>query len=284
MRRQDEFFCPSKLPYFLCKSPLRFFVTLALSASSVSAGCKREAPSEATVKVAAAADLAFAFKDVATAFEKKTGKKVTFTFGSTGNLAKQIDEGAKYDLFAAANVSYVDEVVRAGACDGATRAPYALGRIVVWWKDDAARAGSEPKSLADLADARFVRIAIANPEHAPYGQAAQQALASAGVWDAVKPKLVYGENVQQTLKYAQTGNVEAAIVALSLATVTEGGHYFAIEDAMHKPIEQVLVVCSRGGSTQGGKDFAAFALSSEGRPIMRRFGFLLPGESVTKAP
>jgi molybdate transport system substrate-binding protein len=281
--RPDEFFCPSKLPYFLCKSHLRFSATLALWASLGGMGCKREAPADATVKVAAAADLAFAFKDVATVFEKKTGKKVTFTFGSTGNLAKQIDEGAKYDLFAAANVSYVDEVVKAGACDGATRAPYALGRIVVWWKDGAAFGGA-PRSLADLADARFVRIAIANPEHAPYGLAAQQALTSAGVWDAVKPRLVYGENVQQTLKYAQTGNVEAAIVALSLATVTEGGRYFAIEDALHKPIEQALVVCSRGGNARGGKDFAAFVSSPEGRPIMKRFGFLLPGETVTKAP
>ena len=263
------------------KTPSRLLAFLLIPLSMLAA-CKREAPADATVKVAAAADLAFAFKDVATAFEKKTGKKVTFTFGSTGNLAKQIDEGAKYDLFAAANVSYVDEVVKAGACDPSTKAPYARGRVVVWWRSEGAVAA--PKSVADLADARFVKIAIANPEHAPYGQAAEQALVTAGVWDAVKPKLVYGENVQQTLKYAQTGNVEAAIVALSLAMVTEGGQYLAIDDAMHKPIEQALVVCTRGGNAQGGRDFAAFTQSAEGRPIMRRFGFLLPGESMTRAP
>jgi len=268
----------SNLPYSLTPCSILLALTLA-------SACKKSEPTAqepAQVRVAAAADLSLAFRDVAMAYEKKTGVKVVFTFGSTGNLAKQIDEGAKYDLFAAANVSFADQVIASGACDGATKAPYESGRIVLWTKDDAKI--DPPKSVADLADKRFVKIAIANPEHAPYGMAAQQAMTAAGVWETVKPKLVYGENVQQTLQFAQTGNVEVAIVALSLAIVVEGGKYTLVEEAQHKPIDQALVVCSRGGNAAGGKDFASFVSSADGRAIMRKFGFVLPGESVVKAP
>lgn len=245
---------------------LVFLVALVL------AGCGKSESANGAIKVGAAADLAFAFKEVGAAFEAKTGKKITFTFGSTGQLAKQISEGAPYDVFAAANVSFVDEVVAAGACDPATKAMYARGRIVVWSQ------GPAVAKLDELAAARFVKIAIANPEHAPYGKAAQQALESVGMWATVKPKLVYGENVQQTLQFAQTGNVEAAIAALSLAVVTRGGNHYVIDEALHQPIDQALVVCKRGGDAAGGRDFAAFVSSDEGRAIMRRYGFLLPGE------
>ena len=243
------------------------------------AGCgKKDASSTDPIKVAAAADLAFAFKEVGAAFTTKTGKQVTFTFGSTGQLAKQISEGAPYDVFAAANVSFADEAVQSGACDGSTKTMYARGRIVVWTKKSAGIAAVA--KLEDLTDARFVKIAIANPEHAPYGKAAQQALESAGLWDQVKPKIVFGENVQQTLQFAQTGNTEASIAALSLATVTEDGSYMLIDDKLHKPIDQALVVCKHGVNIGVAKDFAAFVNSDEGRAIMKRFGFLLPGESA----
>jgi molybdate transport system substrate-binding protein len=236
----------------------------------------------APIKVAAAADLAFAFKDVGAAFERKTGSKVSFTFGSTGQLAKQISEGAPYDVFAAANVSYVDDVVKAGACDPDTKARYARGRIVIWTKKSSGVAAAA--ALTDLTDARFVKIAIANPDHAPYGRAAKQALEAAGVWEAVKPKIVYGENVQQTLQFAQTGNTEAAISALSLATVAEDGAYQLIDESLHKPIDQALVVCHRGTSAEVARDFTAFVNSRDGRAIMTRYGFLLPGETVAQSP
>ena len=246
---------------------------LALLALFIVACGKADKPSaDAPIKVGAASDLAFAFKEVGAEFEKKTGKKVTFTFGSTGQLAKQISEGAPYDVFAAANVSFVDEVVKADACDPATKTMYARGRIVVWTKK-----GAEVKDLKELTDPRFVKIALANPEHAPYGKAAKQALETIGLWETVKPKIVYGENIQQTLQFAQTGNVEAAIAALSLAKVSDGAYYL-IDEALHKPIDQALVVCKRGTNMQVGRDFAAFVNSDEGRGIMRRYGFLLPGE------
>src|SRR4051794_27893479 len=168
--------------------------------------------SPSPLKVAAAADLALAFKDVGNAYEKKSGEKVIFSFGSTGLLEKQIVEGAPFDLFAAANISFADDAIKAGVCSADTKELYARGRIVIWWRKDSTV--TPPKDLADLADKRFVKVAIANPAHAPYGLAAKQALGRIGAWQAVQPKLVFGENVQQTLQFAQSGNAEIAIVAL----------------------------------------------------------------------
>lgn len=262
------------------KQLLRFVLLCGVLASS---SCKKEAASGTSsepIKVAAASDLAFAFKAVGAAFTTKTGAEVKFTFGSTGQLAKQISEGAPYDVFAAANVSFVDEVVKAQACDGATKAMYARGRIVVWSKKSGDVAA--PAALMDLEDARFVKIAIANPEHAPYGKAAKQALEASGLWDKVQPKIVYGENISQTLQFAQTGNAEAAIAALSLAIVAEDGAYFLVDESLHKPIDQALVVCKRGASVTVARQFAEFVGSPEGRTIMKRFGFLLPGEAVVQ--
>ena len=131
--------------------------------------------------MAAASDLTRAFEDLGKAFENKTHITPVFTFGSSGLLAKQIEQGAPFYLFAAANKEYADEVVASGRCDAGTLRPYARGRIVVWCPSGV----QAPTKLADLADPRFKRIAIANPEHAPYGRAAKQALEKEGIWDKV---------------------------------------------------------------------------------------------------
>lgn len=246
-----------------------------LAALLTVAACTAEAPDDRAIKVAAAADLARAFEEIGAAFEARSGKKVTLTFGSSGLLAKQIAEGAPFDLFAAANASFADDAVKSGRCQAETKALYARGRIVIW-----ARKGSgEVGSVAELAEARFAKVAIANPEHAPYGRAAREALEKAGVWDRVQPKLVFGENVAQTLQYAQSGNADAAIVALSLATVTEGERTL-IPETQHAPLDQALVVCGAGARAAIAKDFAAFVGSPEGRAIMNRYGFVLPGEAI----
>ena len=230
------------------------------------------------LRVAAAADLAVAFGEVGAAFERSSGKKVEFTFGSTGLLAKQIKEGAPYDVFAAANISYVDDVVKADACDASTKRLYARGRIVVWASDKA----QLPTTLEGLRDPKFAKVAIANPEHAPYGLAAQQAMTKAGMWTDVKPRAVYGENVQQTMMFAQSGNAEVAIVALSLA-INAGGGYLPIDAELHAPLEQAMVVC-KGGAERGkpneARSFVEFVASEPGHAIMRKYGFLLPGEAL----
>lgn len=229
------------------------------------------------LRVAAAADLAVAFAEVGKAFEQSSGKKVEFSFGSTGLLAKQISEGAPFDVFAAANVSYVDDVVRANACNGDTKQLYAKGRIVVWSKDKTLL----PAKLEELREAKYAKVSIANPDHAPYGVAAQQAMTRSGVWQTVQPRTVYGENVQQALMFAQSGNAEVAVVALSLA-VTSGGSYLAIDPELHAPLDQAMVVCkggSSGGKPNEARSFVEFVSSEPGRAIMRKYGFLLPGEA-----
>jgi molybdate transport system substrate-binding protein len=233
------------------------------------------------LRVAAAADLTLAFKDLGAAFEKQSGKHVDFSFGSTGLLAKQISEGAPFDVFAAANISFVDDVVRDGSCVGETKSLYAKGRIVLWSKDP----WGLPKDISELTDAKYAKVAIANPEHAPYGKAAQQAMVKAGVWANVQPRAVYGENVQQTLMFARSGNADVAIVALSLA-ITSPGNYVPIDPSLHAPLDQALVACkggSRGAKTNEARAFIDFVGSEHGRTIMRKFGFLLPGESVPAA-
>jgi molybdate transport system substrate-binding protein len=247
--------------------------------------CKASPPAAgAPLHVAAAADLSEAFPAIGAAFERSTGRKVTFTFGATGLLAKQVEQGAPFDVFAAANLSFVDDVVAAGACEADTKAIYAEGKIVLWSKADA---GLTVASLADLARPEIVHVAIANPDHAPYGKAAKQALVKSGVWDAIAKKIVYGENVQQTLQFAQSGNAEVAIIALSLATVS-GGHATPIDPSLHEPLNQALVVChgapeSKGSLEPDARKFAAFVVSEEGRGIMRKYGFTLHGESAGPA-
>ncbi len=231
------------------------------------------------VRVAAAADLAFAFKEMGELFEKQTGTKVTVIYGSTGLLTKQIQEGAPFDMLAAANVSFADQAVASGACYADTKALYARGRITTWAspKSDI----PPPKDFADIASPRFKKIAIANPEHAPYGKAAKEALLSAGLWEKLQKRIVYGENIKQTLQFAETGNADVAVVALSLAIVTPGPEIL-IEESLHKPIDQALVVCKNGIGENGARKFAVFVNSEQGRQVMQKFGFLLPGEKLAE--
>jgi molybdate transport system substrate-binding protein len=226
------------------------------------------------VQVAAAADLSLAFHEVGDAYTRATGQPVRFTFGSTGQLARQLAEGAPFDLFAAANLSFVQEVVRGGACDGASQRGYARGRIGTWTNE------GPGATLTDLASERFTRIAIANPDHAPYGHAAREALRTLKLWDAVRPKLVFAENVQQALQYARTGNADAAIVALSIARTDVPTATFTLIDAgLHAPLDQAMVTCRRGSNAAGARAFAEFVGSPAGRAIMVRYGFVLPGET-----
>lgn len=266
-------------------TPTRVYAggALAALAFSMLLACKRSpAPVEgAPVRVAAAADLALAFEELGRVFEQKTGQRVVFSFGSTGLLAKQIREGAPFDVFAAANVSFVNEVVASNACDGSLKAPYARGRIVLWSRKEGV---IPPASLADLADPRFRRIAIANPEHAPYGQAARQALQNAGLWSQLQSRIVFGENVRQTLQFAESGNADVALVALALVILDSQNPWVLVEETAHLPIDQALTVCSRGANRAGGQAFARFVNGEIGRAVMRRHGFLLPGEPSPLAP
>jgi molybdate transport system substrate-binding protein len=242
--------------------------------------CSDDKPSTGgrrVVKVAAASDLTAAFAEIAKVFEAKTGIQVVNDFGSSGLKARQIKEGAPVDLFAAANVKFVDDVVAAGKCDGATKAMYGRGKIVMWVRDGK----PVPGSLADLADPKYQKVAIANPDHAPYGKAAMEAMQKVGTWTALDSggRLILGEDIAKTFRYAQTGDADVAIVALSLSIVAKGGTAVPIPDDLHDPIDQALVVCGKAGNTAEAKELATFLGAPDGRTIMKKFGFVLPGET-----
>lgn len=224
--------------------------------------------------VAAAADLQFAFTEIGERFTAETGQEVTFTFGSTGNLTTQIENGAPFDILAAANVSFVDRLTEQGLTIPETQQLYAQGRIVLVANR---QSGVQASSLEDLLDPAIIRIAIANPEHAPYGQAAREALQSAGVWEAIQEKLVLGENVSQTLQFVQTGDAPVGIVALSIAGVPEVIGTLLPAD-LHEPINQALAVIKGTPHEAAARTFIELVNSPEGREIMKRYGFLLPGE------
>ncbi|MCS6925764.1 MAG: molybdate ABC transporter substrate-binding protein [Candidatus Binatia bacterium] len=238
-------------------------------------GHAQETPRQpVSLTVSAAADLTFAFQELGTLFERETGTRVVFNFGSSGQLAQQIEQGAPVDLFAAANVAFVDELERQGLILPDTKARYARGRITLWTRTESPL---RFQRLEDVARPEVKRVAIANPQHAPYGIAAREALQAAGIWETVQPKLVLGENVRQTLMYAETGNVDVAIVALSLSVQT-GGHWVLIPETSHQPIDQALAVIKGTPHEQEARQFAAFINGPTGRAVMRKYGFVLPGE------
>lgn len=253
----------------LVQAPLLAAALLA----ATSLGCT-QAPSAdvPTLKVAAAADLALVFPELAKLFEAETGAKVVFSFGSSGLLAHQIAEGGPFDVFASANVSFVDEVVAKGRCLAESRTLYGVGRVGLWSK-------TKRYDLDDLLTADVVKIGIPNPEHAPYGMAAKQALETSQRWEAVSKKLVYGENARQAMQLAESGNVEVAFVPLSLATGTPGGHFTLVDSALHRPLEQGIAAC--GPRAELGQRFVRLVMSERGRALMRKYGFLLPGETLS---
>jgi molybdate transport system substrate-binding protein len=220
-----------------------------------------------TVRVAAASDLAHAFDEIERAFLAKTGIRAQIDYGSSGLLAKQIENGAPYFLFAAANRAYVDQVVARGRCDGATAQLYSHGKLVVWTK------GAAPRQLADLAEPRFARVAIADPDQAPYGAAAKQALVAAGLWDKLGSRIITADSVQGAMTYAQKNQADAALVSLSLAVVTDGGAYLKVDPALYAPLDQTLVVCGNGVESDAARRLAQFVMSPEGNEIMSRYGF-----------
>jgi molybdate transport system substrate-binding protein len=251
----------------------------AVLLSTLAVGCQKPpAPAPAPVQIAAASDLSLAFEELGKLFEVRTGHKATFSFAASGALAKQLSQGAPFDLFAAANTSFVDSAVQAGACDGATKSLYARGHLVAWSKPGGVRL----TTLADLRSPDIRHIAIANPEHAPYGRAAREALTRAGIWTDIAPKIVLAENVRQALQFAQTGNAEVALVALSLVATGEAGSRLTVAPELHAPIDQTLVVCRHGKNQAGGQEFAKLVASAEGQAVLERYGFAGSGKQAAK--
>jgi molybdate transport system substrate-binding protein len=251
-----------------------FAAALTLVPTRVSGSQAAPGVSRPELIVAAAADMVFALREIAPIFEKVHQAKVTLVFGSTGQLAQQIQHGAPVDVFFAANETFVEDLRARGIVQAKSVEPYAQGQIVL------ATQKSLPalSALRDLTRDDVKRVAIANPAHAPYGMAAREALMAAGVWPQVQPKLVYGENIRQALQFLQTGNVDAAILALSIAQIPEV-QFTRIDPSLYKSIIQAAAVTTRSQHADLARAFIQFVNGPHGRPIMKRFGFLLPGES-----
>jgi molybdate transport system substrate-binding protein len=230
--------------------------------------------------VAAASDLQFALEEVAASFQADTGHSLRLSFGSSGNFARQIRQGAPFQMYLSADEDFVLDLAR----DGFTRdegALYAVGRIVL-----IVPRGSplEPDGSLDdlasaLADGRVTRFAIANPEHAPYGKRAEEALRHRGLWEAIAPRLVIGENVSQAAQFATSGNAEGGIVAYSLALapqVAALGQYALIPGDWHQPLLQRMVLLDNAGPI--AERFYDYVQEPAARAILRTYGFVLPGE------
>lgn len=222
--------------------------------------------------VAAASDLTPAFEEIGRVFEASHKIKVVFVFGSTGLLTKQIENGAPFDVFAAANESFIDQLDQKGLVVPGTKRTYARGRITLWTTSESP---VTIEKIDDLTRPEVHRIAIANPAHAPYGQAAREALQTAGIWEVVQPKLVFGDNIRQTLQYAETGNVEVAIVALSLS-VGSKGRWVLIPENLHQPLNQGLGIIRGTKNEQAARAFSDFLTGAQGREIMGKYGFAFP--------
>ncbi len=219
--------------------------------------------------IAAAADLSFALKEIGAAFEREAHVTPVLSFGSTGNFTRQIEEGAPFDVFLSADLAHVDELKKGGFVLSDSVTVYAHGRIVLVSNRKSIKGKI---GISDLAGPGVKRVAIANPAHAPYGIAAKEALKNAGVWDRIKDKLVYGENVRQTLQYVQTGDAEAGIVALSIADVPEV-EYTVIDPALYAPIDQAASIIKTTKEEKAARQFIAFIKSPSGKKILEKYGF-----------
>jgi len=225
--------------------------------------------------VAAAADLQYAFDEMGAVFEEETGAKITFSYGSSGTLAQQIEQGLPADLYSSANIDYVDRLREKGLLIEDTQQVYAIGRLAL---ASSTKAGVTVSELADLLRPEVEKVAIADPGHAPYGRAAEEALKSAGLWDQLKPKLVYGQNVMAATEYVRSGNAEAGLVALALVIYEPAVTYVTVDDSLHQPIQQALAVIRGTQHEELARRFIALIRGPEGRAVLEKYGFAVPEE------
>jgi len=234
------------------------------------------APAE-EITVAAAADLQYAMQDLSALFEKSNpDTKLQVTYGSSGNFVTQIKSGAPFDLFLSADTKYAEALSKEGFAKTAPKI-YAIGRIVLWTRKDS---GVDlRKKLEALIDPKVQTIAIANPQHAPYGQRAKQALVHYQLWKRVEKKLVLGENVAQAAQFLLTGNAQVGIISLSLAQsppLKGSGYYYQIPDEAYEPLEQAYVVLKGSEKKAGVLAFAKFLEGKEAQKVLKRYGFSIP--------
>lgn len=242
--------------------------------ASIAVICMCEFCAAQSITVAAAADLQFAMQDVAAKFQKDTGKEVKLIYGSSGNFFQQLQNGAPFDMFFSANLDYPRKLESAGLTEPGSYYEYAQGKIVVWVPMDSKLDVSS--GLQALLNPSIKKISVANPQHAPYGQAAVAAMQKEGVYDKVKDKFVLGENISQTASFAMSGSADVGIVALSLAlspNMKDRGRYFEIPAGDYPPIKQATVILNTSKNKETAKQFLSFIKTAEVADTLRRYGF-----------
>jgi molybdate transport system substrate-binding protein len=247
---------------------------------AVIAACSLASPGPAQrrqIRVAAAADLQTAMPEIAKAFEAQTGTRVEFVYGSSGNFFAQIQSGAPLDVFFSADSEYPRKLEESGYAEPQSAVIYGIGGIVLWMP---ANTNCNPARDAwkCLLEPRVKKIAIANPEHAPYGRAAVAAMRKAGIYDQLKAKLVLGENISQAAQFVQSGNAQAGILAYSLtrSPALSGGKQWEIPRETYPPIEQMAIVLKSAKEESAAKDFVTFVTQGPGRAVLAKFGFQPP--------
>jgi molybdate transport system substrate-binding protein len=228
------------------------------------------------ITIAAAADLSFAFREIATEYENTTGNHVRLTLGSSGNFFAQIQNGALFDLYFSADIAYPRKLEEADLTVPGSLYKYAVGRIVLWTGHESRI--DVTKGFEALREPTVKKIAIANPKHAPYGRAAVAAMEYFKVYDQVKDKLILGENISQAAQFIESGACEIGIIALSLAlapTMKTRGTYWEIPEVAYPPLEQGAVILKSSKQQESAKQFLAF-IKGEQTGVMKRYGFTLP--------
>jgi molybdate transport system substrate-binding protein len=254
------------------------FGALALAATIDPVGAGRSsAPDRAAeVRVAVAANVATPFAEIARTFETATRFRVTTSTGATGALYAQITNGAPFDVFVAADTLHPALLEQSGDAIEGTRFTYAVGRLVLW-SSESQRVGADGEAALRAADVR--KIAIANPKTAPYGRAADQAIRRLGLWDALEPRLVFGENVGQTLRFVEGGAAQLGFIAQSQAQdprLAGRGSAWVVPDSLYDPLRQDAVLLVHGKSNDAARALLAFLRDREALAVLERFGYGLP--------
>jgi molybdate transport system substrate-binding protein len=249
-----------------------FAACIVLSAIIGQAQGKKSA---AEITVAAAADLSTALKELGERYEQKTAVKVKLSFGASGALTQQVQNGAPFDLFFSADMDYPRQLIAAGEADGASLYQYAVGKLVLWVPANSPL-DLERHGMNVLLDSSVKKIAIANPQYAPYGRASVAALKHAGVYDRVADRLVLGENIAQAAQFVESGNAQAGFVALAHAVapgMRDLGKYWEVPTEDYPPLAQGVVVLSRCKHKKDAVDFLEYIKSKEAADLLKKYGF-----------
>ena len=243
------------------------FITLAMTSISLSAQAQK-------MTIAAASDLKFALDEIHAEFKKSfPNDKVDVIYGSSGKFSQQIENGAPFDLYFSASKKYPDDLAKKGFAATEPKL-YALGRVVLW----SARHDASKLNLQDLTDKKYRKVAIASPDHAPYGVRAMESLKHEGVWQALQAKMVIGENIAHTAQLIEQGAADIGIIAYSLALnpqLSKKGGYYMIPQDMHNPLEQAYIITSKGKDNIVAYRFADFMTSKKAHEIMVKYGFVV---------